>query len=225
MKSLSEYIYEALITYKIKPTEYINEIDLNKQFNIYAFDNLYAKSEKLLKKFLKAKTSDNKLNIAFSDFYLHIYRDVYYYDNIGYISFKLLLSDSEIWPADNLWSKSCVMKGFFLIDSETTLFNDFILAFCNRFSEIIKTATYTAQLDEDKLTEHNEEQLSDIKTKWHPEEGLFTKSAEYIVSYLRKHSKDDTQAMRRLIFYINRAGDDVSNKTQLKKAVKLLKKE
>ena len=76
-----------------------------------------------------------------------------------------------------------------------------------------------------RVTEYIKEecQLSDVKTKWHPKEGLFTgDDPKEICDYLLKHSKDKTQAMRRLVFYMNRAGDNLSNKTVLEKVKKML---
>lgn len=67
------------------------------------------------------------------------------------------------------------------------------------------------------------EQLSDVETKWHPEEGLFLKKdSEYIADYLIKNSKDLKQAMSRLVFYMNRAGENLENKTVLNKAKELI---
>jgi hypothetical protein len=67
------------------------------------------------------------------------------------------------------------------------------------------------------------EQLSDVDTKWHPEEGLFLKKdPEYIANYLIKNSKDLKQAMSRLMFYMNRAGENLENKTVLNKAKELI---
>ena len=68
-----------------------------------------------------------------------------------------------------------------------------------------------------------EKQLSDVKSKWHPEEGLFLKKdPEYIADYLIKNSKDLKQAMSRLVFYMNRAGENLENKTVLDKAKELI---
>ena len=76
------------------------------------------------------------------------------------------------------------------------------------------------------LNEYISEQLSDVKTDWHPKKGLFTSDdPKEIVDYLMKNSKDQDQAMQRLCFYMNRAGDNLSNKTVLNKAKQLLKKE
>ena len=67
------------------------------------------------------------------------------------------------------------------------------------------------------------EQLSDVETKWHPEEGLFLKKdPKYIADYLIKNSKDLKQAMSRLVFYMNRAGDNLENKTVLNKAKEII---
>lgn len=68
------------------------------------------------------------------------------------------------------------------------------------------------------------EQWADkVKPKWHPKEGLFTgDDPEYIANYLLKHSEDRGQAMQRLNFYMNRAGDNLTNKTVLNKVKKIL---
>ena len=76
------------------------------------------------------------------------------------------------------------------------------------------------------LNEYIYEQLSDVKTSWHPKKGLFTgDNPKEIVDYLMKNSKDQAQAMQRLCFYMNRGGDNLPNKTVLNKAKQLLKKE
>lgn len=74
------------------------------------------------------------------------------------------------------------------------------------------------------LKEYVEENLSDIDAKWHPKEGLFTeKDPQKIADYLLKNSKDKGQAMKRLVFYMNRAGENLENKTVLNKVKELLK--
>lgn len=74
------------------------------------------------------------------------------------------------------------------------------------------------------LKEYVEENLSDVDTKWHPKEGLFTeKDPQKIADYLLKNSKDKGQAMKRLVFYMNRAGENLENKTVLNKVKELLK--
>ena len=86
---------------------------------------------------------------------------------------------------------------------------------------------YISQVkDLHSLNEYISEQLSDVKTSWHPKKGLFTSdNSKEIVDYLMKNSKDQAQAMQRLCFYMNRSGDNLSNKTVLNKAKQLLKKE
>lgn len=62
-----------------------------------------------------------------------------------------------------------------------------------------------------------------VHTKWHPKEGLFTgDDPQEIADYLLKHSEDRGQAMQRLTFYMNRAGDNLKNKTVLNKVKKIL---
>lgn len=74
------------------------------------------------------------------------------------------------------------------------------------------------------LKEYVEENLSDVDAKWHPKEGLFTeKDPQKIADYLLKNSKDKGQAMKRLLFYMNRAGENLENKTVLNKVKELLK--
>ena len=86
---------------------------------------------------------------------------------------------------------------------------------------------YISQVkDLHSLNEYISEQLSDVKTSWHPKKGLFTSdNPKEIVDYLMKNSKDQAQAMQRLCFYMNRGGDNLPNKTVLNKAKQLLKKE
>lgn len=68
------------------------------------------------------------------------------------------------------------------------------------------------------------EQWADkVKPKWHPKEGLFTgDNPQEIANYLLNHSESKSQAMQRLVFYMNRAGEDCPNKTVLNKVKKLL---
>ena len=79
-------------------------------------------------------------------------------------------------------------------------------------------------IDDGIMYEGKNENLSDVDTNWKPKEGLFlSKSPKGIANYLLKHSKDKNQAMKRLTFYMNRAGENLSNKTVLNKAKELLK--
>lgn len=70
------------------------------------------------------------------------------------------------------------------------------------------------------LKKFNENWSADVETKWSPKEGIFTKSAEKIASYLKKESDSLKQAMSRLNFYINRGGKKLSSddKTRLENA-------
>ena len=79
-------------------------------------------------------------------------------------------------------------------------------------------------IDDGIMYEGKNENLSDVDTNWKPKEGLFlSKSPKGIANYLLKHSKDKNQAMKRLTFYMNRAGENLSNKTVLNKVKELLK--
>jgi len=65
----------------------------------------------------------------------------------------------------------------------------------------------------DKAVERLAEKIwsGEVKTKWHPPEGFFEQSASKIASGLKSASKDLKQAMARLNFYINRAGENLSD--------------
>jgi len=66
----------------------------------------------------------------------------------------------------------------------------------------------------------------DVKTKWKPKEGFFNESADKIASGLKRASKDLKQAMSRLNFFINRAGDKLAaaDKKRLESAKDKLRK-
>jgi len=66
--------------------------------------------------------------------------------------------------------------------------------------------------------------LKDVKPKYHPPEGTFTKKAAAIAAQLLKDSSSPAQAMQRLNFYINRAGKDLTNKAELEKAKDIISK-
>jgi hypothetical protein len=71
---------------------------------------------------------------------------------------------------------------------------------------------------------YESENLSDVETDWKPKEDLFlSKSPRSIYNYLMKNSKNKGQAMRRLCFYMNRAGENLTNKTVLNKVKDMLK--
>lgn len=65
----------------------------------------------------------------------------------------------------------------------------------------------------------------DEHLKWHAPEGTFTEKAPEIVKVLMKGADDDaTLALRRLVFYMNRAGERLRNKEELDKAKASLEK-
>ena len=75
-----------------------------------------------------------------------------------------------------------------------------------------------------KLSEFVNEKLSDVEGKWDPPEGLFAKSnPREIAQVLLDASDSEGQAMKRLVFYMNRAGEDCPNKTVLNKVKDILR--
>lgn len=75
-----------------------------------------------------------------------------------------------------------------------------------------------------RLRDIYETQLSDIDTKYSPTEGTFTKSGKEIAEQLLKDASSPGQAMRRLSFYMNRAGKNLKNKSNLEEAKKIIRK-
>lgn len=70
-----------------------------------------------------------------------------------------------------------------------------------------------------------EKQLSDIETKKSTPKDLFTKPANTIVKVLLQQTKGNIgKAIQKITFYINRAGKNLSNKTEVLKAKEILKK-
>lgn len=61
----------------------------------------------------------------------------------------------------------------------------------------------------------------DVETHWKPPKDFFKQDADHIAKELKKHSKSKKQAMSRLNFYINRAGNNLSDKD--KKRLELAK--
>lgn len=62
----------------------------------------------------------------------------------------------------------------------------------------------------------------EVHTKWHPEPGFFDQSAEAIAEGLKANSDSLRQAMDRLDFYINRAGDRLEDPEKFEKAKEIL---
>lgn len=68
-----------------------------------------------------------------------------------------------------------------------------------------------------------EKQLSDYKTTDPTPKDLFTKDAETIARVLTRMTGGDLgKAIQKITFYINRAGDNLSNATEVNKAKKIL---
>lgn len=61
-----------------------------------------------------------------------------------------------------------------------------------------------------------------VHTKWHPPAGFFKQSAEEIAQGLKDNSDDLRQAMDRLDFYINRAGDKLEDPEKFERAKVIL---
>lgn len=61
-----------------------------------------------------------------------------------------------------------------------------------------------------------------VHTHWHPEPGFFEQSAEAIAEGLKANSDGLRQAMDRLDFYINRAGDRLKDPQKFEKAKYIL---
>lgn len=69
-----------------------------------------------------------------------------------------------------------------------------------------------------------EKQLSDIETKHSTPKDLFTKPAETIVRVLLQQTNGNVgKAIQKITFYINRAGDNLSNSKEVNKAKNILK--
>lgn len=75
------------------------------------------------------------------------------------------------------------------------------------------------------LIAKKEKQLSDVETKNSTPKDLFTKPASTIVRVLLQQTKGNVgKAIQKITFYINRAGKNLSNKAEVMKAKKILKK-
>lgn len=61
-----------------------------------------------------------------------------------------------------------------------------------------------------------------VHTKWHPEPGFFEQSAQAIAEGLQANSDSLRQAMDRLDFYINRAGDRLKDPQKFEEAKVIL---
>ncbi len=72
-----------------------------------------------------------------------------------------------------------------------------------------------AEMDDD-WSEH-------VHTKWHPPKGFFEQSAQAIAEGLQAASDSERQAMDRLDFYINRAGDRLKDPQKFEEAKIILR--
>lgn len=61
-----------------------------------------------------------------------------------------------------------------------------------------------------------------VHTKWHLEPGFFEQSAQAIAEGLKENSDSLRQAMDRLDFYINRAGDRLKDPEKFEQAKLIL---
>lgn len=66
-----------------------------------------------------------------------------------------------------------------------------------------------------KRSRKHKKWVQKIKTKWHPPEGFFSGSSSSIVKGLLANSKDKSQAMKQLVFYMNRAGKKLPRDEQI----------
>lgn len=62
-----------------------------------------------------------------------------------------------------------------------------------------------------------------VKTKWHPPKGFFEQSAQAIAESLKQYSDSEAQAMDRLDFYVNRAGDRLRDPEKFEQAKIILR--
>ncbi|MGN0905135.1 MAG: DUF3175 domain-containing protein [Alphaproteobacteria bacterium] len=59
----------------------------------------------------------------------------------------------------------------------------------------------------------------EVKAKYHPPEGTFTHKAPEVVQTLMDGAHGNAKlALERLVFYMNRAGEKLTNKTELEAA-------
>ena len=64
--------------------------------------------------------------------------------------------------------------------------------------------------------------LSDVKSKTDLPEGAFTNKAETIKKIILEHAGSKDKAIKMINYYINRAGDNLANKTEVLKAKRLI---
>ena len=64
--------------------------------------------------------------------------------------------------------------------------------------------------------------LSDVKSKTDLPKGTFTNKAETIKKIILEHAGSKDKAIKMINYYINRAGDNLTNKTEVLKAKRLI---
>lgn len=62
----------------------------------------------------------------------------------------------------------------------------------------------------------------EVRPKWHPPKGFFEQSAQAIAEGLQENSDSLRQAMDRLDFYINRAGEKLKDPEKFEEAKVIL---
>lgn len=62
-----------------------------------------------------------------------------------------------------------------------------------------------------------------VQTHWHPEPGFFEQSAKAIAEGLQANSNSYRQAIDRLDFYVNRAGDRLKDPEKFQLAKEILR--
>ena len=70
----------------------------------------------------------------------------------------------------------------------------------------------------------NKDWSENVQTHWHPAPGFFEQSAQAIAEGLQANSDSYRQAMDRLDFYINRAGDKLKDPQKFEEAKTILRR-
>ena len=77
-------------------------------------------------------------------------------------------------------------------------------------------------ISEKYIIEKVERWVNKVKIEYSPPSGTFERRASSIATQLLKDSDSPGQAMKRLSFYMNRAGDKLENKQELEKAKEII---
>lgn len=174
--------------------------------------------------------------------------DLYYYDNSDDIteiiikdSLKQLVMTNKQILIDNGFSN---FISFFEKPFDENLLEEFD-SYCNnklfkcyknnnihcinkKLFEICTKGLYIITLAKENLIDKNglsnnfAEKLADVKSKTKLPEGTFTNKAATIKKILVEHSKNKTDCIKKINFYINRAGKNLENKTEVMKAKRMI---